>query len=170
MFIKKDIEPWVLKMESGLNDNEYFVCKIGCFDPEVVLVLSYGVIENRYTTNEILTMQTEIFNVIKSYCDEGHDVLWTGDLNLHLGNEGKLKNNNPAQSYGGKNLLNFINMENLYLCNWDDNSHTHLDRSGGTSKILDLMITNAKDKILDFKFFEWSTVVFSIEEYGWEVC
>ena len=60
MLIKKSLEPWVIKLESGLDDNEFFTCKISCFEPEVVLVLNYGVIENRYTTNEVFNMQTTI--------------------------------------------------------------------------------------------------------------
>ena len=97
MFIKKEYEQWVVKMESGLDANEYFVCKLGCFEPELVLVLQYGVIESRFTTSEILEIQSEVFNVVKSYCDMGHDVLWTGDMNLHVGNKGKLRSNNPTQ-------------------------------------------------------------------------
>ena len=140
MLIKKSLEPWVIKLESGLDDNEFFTCKISCFEPEVVLVLNYGVIENRYTTNEVFNMQTEVFNVVKNYCDEGFDVFWTGDLNIHLGNEGKLRGNNPKMSQGGKNMLKFIEAENLHLCNWENVTHTHVDRSGGKSNILDLMI------------------------------
>ena len=151
MIFKKELEPFILKLESGLDENEYFVCKITCFEPEVVLVLHYGVIENRYSTTEILTMQTEIFSVIKNYIEEGFDVFWTGDMNVHLGKCDKLKGNNPSESFGGKNLLKFIEQENLHLCNWDDQHHTHIDRSGGKSNILDLMITNVKEKIINFK-------------------
>ena len=151
MFIKKEYEQWVVKMESGLEANEYFVCKLGCFEPELVLVLQYGVIESRFTTSEILEIQSEVFNVVKSYCDMGHDVLWTGDMNLHVGNKGKLGSNNPTQSNGGKNLMKFIELENLHLCNWEDPSPTHIDRSGGQNNILDLMITNVRDKITNFK-------------------
>ena len=81
----------------------------------------------------------------------GHDVLWTGDMNLHVGNKGKLRSNNPTQSNGGKNLMKFIELENLHLCNWEDPSPTHIDRSGGQNNILDLMITNVGDKITNFK-------------------
>ena len=46
MLIRNELEPWVMKMESGTGENEFFVCKLTCFDPEVVVVLQYGVIEN----------------------------------------------------------------------------------------------------------------------------
>ena len=150
MLFRQTIAPWVIKLETGLDENEFFTCKISCFEPEVVLVLQYGVIENRHSVNEIAALQSEVFSVVKGYCDEGYDVFWTGDLNVHLGNQGNLNHNNPHQTNGGRNLLQFIELENLHLCNWDDQSHTHLDRSGGSSNILDLMITNAKDKIKNF--------------------
>ena len=85
MFFKKELAQWVVKLESGVDENEFFACKVSCFEPEVVLVLHYGVIENRFTTNEVMTMQTEVFNIIKNYCEEGLDVFYTGDLNVHLG-------------------------------------------------------------------------------------
>ena len=117
----------------------------------MVLVLHYGVIENRFSSNEVLTMQTEVFNTIRTYCEEGMDVFYTGDLNVHLGDEGKLRGNNPTKSPGGKSLLKFIELENLYLSNWDNKNHTHWDRSGGHSNILDIMISNAQDKIESFE-------------------
>ena len=114
-------------------------------------MLHYGVIENRYTSAEILTMQTEIFNVIKNYNEENFEIYWTGDFNLHLGKSERLPGNNPSESFGGKNLLKFLEMENLHLCNWDNQNHTHFDRSGGKSNILDLMITNAREKVMKFE-------------------
>ena len=151
MLIRNELEPWVMKMESGSGENEYFACKFTCFDPEVVVVLQYGVIENRYTTNEIMSIQNEIFSTIKNYCDESCDIIWTGDLNVHLGRQGNLIGNNPTQSWGGKNLYRFIQEQNLYLANEIDPSHTHWDRSGGSSNILDLVITNSKEKVEKFE-------------------
>ena len=150
MFFKKEYEDYLMKLETGLDDNEYFVCKVSCFNPQLVLVLQYGVIENRYSNAEILGIQSEVFNIIKSYNEEEFDILWTGDLNLHLGDGERLKGNNPTQSFGGKNLLKFVEEESLHICNWDDKNHTHWDRSGGTSNILDLCITNVPDKVKSF--------------------
>ena len=151
IFLKKEFEHHIMKLESGSLDNEFFVCKLSCFEPQIVLVLQYGVIENRYSNAEIFSMQSEIFNIIRGYTEEGFDLFWTGDMNVHLGNDGKLSNNNPKVSVGGRNLNQFIENENLHMCNWDNNSHTHWDRSGGTSNILDIMITNANDKVTEFK-------------------
>ena len=47
--------------------------------------------------------------------------------------------------------MKFVELENLHLCNWEDPSPTHIDRSGGQNNILDLVITNASEKITEFK-------------------
>ena len=48
----------------------------------------------------------------------------------------------------------FLELEDLHLCNWDNQNHTHFDRSGGKSNILDLMITNSKEKVTKFEIDE----------------
>ena len=59
---------------------------------------------------------------------------------------------NPGEpSAGGENLMKFVVEENLEILNVRDLYPTHIDRSDGVSRILDVAITNAGKKISGFK-------------------
>ena len=152
LLLKREYESFAIKMNQGDGDNEFLIVKLSCFDPEVILILVYGVIENQFSKHDYMKLQSEVFNEVKEYTEKGYTVFWGGDMNVHLGNTLKgLESNHPDVSQGGANLLRFIEQENLFLCNTKDSKHTHLDRSNKTSKILDLMVTNNPEAVTKFE-------------------
>ena len=150
IYIKNSLANSCTKLESGLDLNEWFIVKIDCFTPSVVLVVYYGIIEQQFP-KEVAALQGELFNTIKSYIDEGSTLYWAGDFNNHIGDAFGIKGNGIDQSKGGLNLIKFVNEENLEVLNSRDNTHTHVDKKYGTSSILDLVITNHGHTVKEFK-------------------
>ena len=139
-----------VKLETGLDASEYFVLKLECFTPSLILIVFYGVIEQQFP-NEVIAMQGDLFEVVKKYVDEGNSVFWAWDFNNHLGEELGLKGNTGKMSEGGENLVNFVKEEELELLNQRDVTHTHVDKKHGTTRILDLVLTNVGSKVTNFK-------------------
>lgn len=147
-------EKWannVMKLESGLDHNEYFIIKIESTVPSTVVIAYYGVIENQFHSDEIKAMQSDLFQMVAKYCEEGNEIYWCGDFNNSIANNLGLRGNTGVVSGGGQNLIDFVTEQNLSLLNCRDMAHTHFDRTAGTSKILDFVITNVPDKVSSFK-------------------
>ena len=154
VYVKDKWANWCMKLESGDGDNEFMVVKIEAFNPAIVVVVYYGVIENRTPTAKVLQMQGELFNTIKEYADQGMSIQWAGDFNNHIGKAHGLTLNTSDESTGGRNLVRFVEEESLSIVNKRHQAHTHIDASKGKSKILDLLITNRDDDVTDFQVDE----------------
>ena len=139
-----------MKLESGLDLNEFFVLKLECFNPNVIVVVYYGVIEQQYP-NEVIAMQGDLFSIIRNYTSQGYHIVWGGDFNNHIGNNLGLTQNDEDVSEGGKHLIEFVKEENLELLNSRDGTHTHVDKKHGTSRILDMVITNNGSSVSKFE-------------------
>ena len=140
-----------MKLEEGIDHNEFFVLRIENTYPNIILVVYYGVIEGQFTTEEVRAMQADLFETVSKYSEEGCHIFWAGDFNNHIGNNLGLVGNSDEMSAGGKSLVQFVTEENLTLLNARDPKHTHCDRTSGTSKVLDLVITNAGEKVEKFE-------------------
>ena len=151
IYVHEKLANGVMKLEQGLEHNEYFILKFENCEPNLIIICYYGVIEGQFNNDQIFAMQSDIFNVYKKYIEEGCDVLWCGDYNNHLPNTNGIKGNPDKPSPGGVNLMKFVEEENLEIVNGRDLSHTHIDRSDGVSRILDLVVTNAGKKVSDFE-------------------
>ena len=151
IYIKNRWANSAMKLEEGLDHNEFFVLRVESTSPNLIIIVFYGVIEGQFTTEEVRAMQADLFEIILKYRSEGCDILWAGDFNNHIGNELGIKGNSGEMSAGGKTLVEFAREENLELLNVRDPVHTHFDRSAGTSRILDLVFTNVGEKISKFE-------------------
>lgn len=151
VYVKNKLANGCMKLESGLDNNEFFVLRLENTSPNLVVIVYYGVIEKQYLADEVLAMQSDMFDVVRKYVQEGNRVIWGGDFNNHLAEKLGLTGNPGDVSPGGQSLINFIESENLCLLNSRDVSHTHFDRSAGSSKILDLVITNAPEAVSNFR-------------------
>ena len=151
MYIKEKWANGCMKLESGIDNNEFFVLRMENSEPNVIVIVYYGVIEKQFLADEVSAMQSDLFDTVRKYVREGNRVIWAGDFNNHLADSLGLMNNPGEVSPGGKNLAGFIESENLSLLNTRDMNHTHYDRTAGTSKILDLVITNVPDKVKNFR-------------------
>ena len=151
LYVRDSWAPYCMKLESGEGNNEYFVVKVEAFSPALVIVVYYGVQENQYGGPAVMKMQSELFNTVKEHCDQGSTLVWAGDFNNHIGKMLGMKENTKDTSAGGKYLAQFIEEEGLTLLNTRDQAHTHVDETKGTSKVLDLVITNNGDNVSKFK-------------------
>ena len=140
-----------MKLEEGLEHNEFFVSRIESTTPNIIIIVFYGVIEGQFTKEEVRAMQGDLFEIIKKYNEEGCSLLWAGDFNNHVGNLWGLKDNPSEISPGGRSLAEFVDEEGLTLLNTRDMAHTHFDRTAGTSRILDLVFTNEPERIEGFE-------------------
>ena len=151
VYVHERLAGGVMKLEQGLEHNEYFVLRFENCKPNLIIICSYGVIEGQFTKDEIFAMQSDLFNTYRKYLEEGCDVIWGGDLNVHIPNENGMAGNPGEPSAGGESLMKFVVEENLEILNVRDLYPTHIDRSDGVSRILDVAITNAGKKISGFK-------------------
>mgnify|MGYP001162975371 FL=1 len=140
----------VMKLEEGIDHNEFFVIRIESTTPNIIIVAYYGVIEGQFTNEEVRAMQGDLFEIIRKYNEEGCILVWAGDFNNHVGNLMGLKGNQEEISNGGRALADFINEEELAVLNGRDMSHTHFDRTAGTSRILDFVVTNTPASVEEF--------------------
>ena len=140
--IKKELEPYAVKVFEGTGCNETILIKLTCFSPAVVVGVYYGNQENTTPNNIIENNLTELFTQINAFKDEGCNVLIGGDLNVHVGES--IKGNDPAVSKGGKLLLSLCEQLGFDIVNnlGEGCSHTHYDLSSGTSRVLDMVITD----------------------------
>ena len=150
IYVSEKLSNGCMKLETGLENNEYFVLRLENFSPNLIVMGYYGVIEQQYNKDQVLAMQADIFNSFRKYREEGCDIFWCGDYNNHIPNELGITGNPGKPSSGGLNLMKFVKEENLEILNGRDVAHTHLDRSDGVSRILDLAITNVGKKVSEF--------------------
>ena len=151
VYIKEKFGSDVMKHETGLENNEFFVIRLECTDPNIILICYYGVIEGQYNADQVTAMQSDIFNLMKKYDEEGNRVYWCGDFNNHIPNECGITGNPDKTSKGGVNLVKFVKEENFVILNRRDTFHTHIDRSDGVSRILDLVVTNDDSNVKAFE-------------------
>ena len=149
MLVFDKISKYVTKLESSQEPSEFFSIRLDCFEPALVLINFYGIIETQYTKNDLLKIQSEIFSTYQTHLETGSNVLLMGDFNSHIGQKlGMVNNANKKVSPGGLNLANWVEDNELFLLNQMDQSHTHYDASNrGESNVLDLAVIN--DKNLD---------------------
>lgn len=130
-----------------------FSVSLSSFEPPLVVMAWFGIIENQFLNQELIKIQSELFNSYENHLSSGSTVLLAGDFNNHVGNNLGLTKNNPKESKGGKNLTNWAESNNLFLINTLDQSHTHFDRSSkkGDTSILDLSIINDRALVKHFE-------------------
>ena len=151
IYVHDSLANGVMKLEQGIGENEYFVLKFENCEPNLIIICYYGVIEGQFVNDQVFAMQADIFNTYRKYLEAGFDILWCGDFNNHIPNKNGIVGNPEKTSPGGLNLMEFVEEENLEIVNRRDVRHTHIDRSEGVSRILDLVVTNAGKKITEFK-------------------
>ena len=148
------ISKFVTKLESSSEPAEFFSLRLDCFDPCLVIINFYGVIESQYSKQEVLKIQSELFSAYETHVNSGSDVLLVGDFNCHIGQKlGMYQNKVTKTSPGGLNLVNWVENNHLSLLNVKDQKHTHYDAStkSQSSNVLDLAITNNPNSVKDFE-------------------
>ena len=137
--------------------------KIETFQPPLVVFAVYGQQENQYTAEHINNNTAEWLNKALSYADRGYDVVVSGDLNLKIGaGQSGLVNNEPTVSKGGQFLLEALEETDLEIANKLHKrgpGRTHVDATAGSSRTLDITMTNSLDKIENYESYkeEWQS-------------
>ena len=149
--VKKELEPYVVKLYEGTGSNECLIIKITCFNPAVVVAVFYGNQENTTSQDVIQGNLRDFLDQLNRYKEQGLDIIAGGDYNLHVG--AAVRGNEPTVSKGGKFLTDMCDELGFELVNnrAEGNSHTHFDRSSGSSRVLDLVLTNVGDHHVKFE-------------------
>ena len=147
--VHESISDDCVMMEKGKDDEEWMMVKCNSFEKPIVIGVVYGMQEARTPKEKVEKMWRNVTNKMIEYDKEGWDVYIGGDMNLHVGENLGLKGNDPRVSEGGKWLVDWIEDNNWALANslYSGDCRTHVDRSSGNRKCLDLMITNQIQKV-----------------------
>ena len=151
IYVHKKWGPATMKLETGLDHNEFFIIRIEGTEPNLILIIFYGVIESQFGVDEVRAMQADLFQLVTKYSEEGNQIFWCGDFNNSIGNNLGLKGNSETISQGGRDLVDFVTEQGLTLLNARDPVHTHFDRSVGTSKVLDFVFSNVPETVTKFE-------------------
>ena len=144
--IRKELEPFAIKVFEGTGTNECLMIQLTCFEPNIVVCVMYGNQEATAPKGVIQDNLVETFSKIHEFQQKGFDVIVSGDLNLHIGDA--VRGNDPAVSKGGKFLIDLLKQLGLEILNnkAEGDPFTHYDVSSGNKRVLDLIISNAGDK------------------------
>ena len=139
---KKELAPFVVKVAEGVDDNEFILARVTCFEPNLLIGIYYGNQEQTAGETKINNHLSELFAEIDPFIKQGLSVLIGGDFNLHIGDI--IPGNEKSVSRGGKLLIELCNEFGLDFANKVGPlpNHTHFDATSKTSRILDLVITN----------------------------
>ena len=88
----------------------------------------------------------------RSYVDQGADVLICGDFNTALGNQAGMTRNDESVNKSGEMVLKADEDLGLHVLNKMERGcqKTHVDRSAGTDRALDYIISNKIDTRKEF--------------------
>ena len=152
VLIREEKAKYVVKVDEGKEQNEYFGIKFSNCDPNLVIFVYYGVTSSSGVDLKKLHL-TQLLDDVNKYLDRGYNVQILGDFNLHIGDD-KVPNNNPNASPTGRLFCDMLDNLKLHIMNrLSDNPITFIDKSSPehTENVLDLVITNVPENISDFK-------------------
>ena len=146
--VKSELAQYVVKLYEGRGSNESIIIKLTCYEPHLVVAVMYGNQENTTGADVIRSNLVEFFAQIGRYQEQGLDVVVGGDFNVHVGKA--VIGNDPSISKGGETLIDICEELGLDILNNNvsGKTHTHYDVSSGTSRVLDLVLSNkAEDTV-----------------------
>ena len=152
VMIRENKAQYAVKLESGLDDNEFMAIKLTNCSPHLVIILYYGC-QAKMGVDTIKLHLSQLMQTVTKYTDMGCTVQMVGDFNLHLGNT-VIKANHEEASAVGKLFLEMLEINSLVIMNnLSPNPITFIDRSGKDHKreVLDLVITNQPGTVSGFK-------------------
>ena len=151
VLVKKELDDGCVKVESGDGELEYVAVRMETMVPPLTVFAWYGQQEAQHSTDVINNHIAEVISKAKQRVDEGEDVVIAGDLNLKVGNKKSgLLHNDDVVSKGGNTLLDTIEEAEIEICNslhTGGPGRTHRDATSKTERTLDLVLSNAKEKI-----------------------
>ena len=152
ILIKEERARYAVKLDVGLDQNEFFVIKFTNCNPHLVIVIYYGN-QRKVGVDQIKLHLSQLLDAVKKYTSQGCNVNVLGDFNLQTGNS-VIKNNHPESDPTGRLFLDQIDILGLEIMNnRSSNPITFVDRSGKDHRrvVLDLVLSNMPDTINNFK-------------------
>ena len=150
VLVAKEFDNGAVKIESGDGDLEYLAVRMENFSPPLSVFAWYGQQEAQHKIETINDHIAEVISKAKMYADRGEDVVIAGELNLKVGNKKSgLLRNDEAISKGGNILLEALEEAEIEICNSlhaGGPGRTHMDATSKTERVLDLVMSNSKDK------------------------
>ena len=70
MYIKEKWANGCMKLESGIENNEFFVLRMENSEPNVIVIVYYGVIDKQFLADEVSAMQSDLFDTVRKYVRE----------------------------------------------------------------------------------------------------
>lgn len=167
----KEFGSSIVKVFEGSEGNELLMVQVNGYEKPIIFGVYYGAQENTAGEAKIRRDLIEMFSEIYKYDQLDYEVIMVGDMNLHIGNR-LLPGNDDKVSKGGEFFMSMLEDSNFDLVNrlGEGDPRTHLDVSSGTSRTLDLVITNRIKKQTRFEVdHEKRVTAYTIRTRGGEV-
>ena len=137
--------PNCLRVEEGINQNEFLVTRHSQFETPINIINIYGQQECRLSKEEIDAHWNEVMVAVAKAEARKESILIVGDLNRAVGKI--VPGNTAKESYGGKLLKNFVESNDYVLLNATDKvvngPWTRVDPTNSETKsVLDMIIVS----------------------------
>ena len=80
IMIREEISKYVVKTDSGKLENEFLVLKFTNTQPNLVLIVYYGVQSGTFGTDQVKLHMSQLFEVIRKYRDQNCSINVCGDF------------------------------------------------------------------------------------------
>ena len=173
VLISNDIARDCVLVWEGIGDNEAIAVQLSGTNPNVIIVANYGTQCNSFGISIPSNNLMEIQAKVTEWMEEGKIVIWAGDENIPIGVE-HLPGNDIVINSLGKCLNEFITEKDLFVANsLCEDPTTHQDLKTGKKRALDLVITNAKERVNNFNIdhnFDWTPFSIKFRNGKYDKC
>ena len=150
IFVRDSVANDCVQIWKGQAELEAVAVMFPKLSPKVVVLGHYGTQSNSFGPAITNSHLREIIGKVAEWKNQGHMVIWCGDLNVAAGRE-VIPGNDIILSSGGKILNQGILDLGLSVANnIAADPTTHVDAKTGTSRALDMVISTDQSKINNF--------------------
>ena len=116
--IKKDEQMFTIKVNEGLEKDEFILTRHCQFNPPINILNIYGEIESRSNVKLIEERWNHILEIVSKVETQQESIVILGDMNKAVGNgQFGVKGNTEKVSFGGKLIHNFLSGGKYRLVN-----------------------------------------------------
>jgi exonuclease III len=107
--IRKDEQIYSLKVDEGIDNDEFILTRHSQFNPPINVLNIYGEIESRSNVKEIEERWCRLLEIVSKIESRNEAIILIGDMNKAVGNgEYGVQGNTNKVSFGGKMIHNFL--------------------------------------------------------------
>ena len=116
--IRKDEQIYSLKVDEGIDNDEFILTRHSQFNPPINVLNIYGEIESRSNVKEIEERWCRLLEIVSKIESRNEAIILIGDMNKAVGNgEYGVQGNTNKVSFGGKMIHNFLSGGKYRLVN-----------------------------------------------------